>query len=432
MDSPPFYLAVDLGSTHFKAGVFNGSLSRRSAGLRPLPTRRAPGGRVEIEPADVLDALAGCIGDALASSRTAGDEVRAIAVTSQAQTFTVLGPEGGPRIPFISWQDCRATETAREMARLPMFAEFAEHASFADILPNLQICLLHHLAVSRPGTVRTSDTVMPLSAFVVKRLCGNAFLDRNLAAMTGLYSMETGNWWDAALDYCGLRTTQLPELHPIGAVAARTDDRAADFGIPSGIPVVLAGNDQTAGAYAAGLHETGAVLLTLGTAQIAYTCTPSLPPPSPGLVRGPYPGGRFYRMAADTCGGNVVDWARTMLRDCTSFEDFFKTAAAAPPGCHGLRFAPDVPSGGGCWENIALNHGPPHFARAVIEGLARRLRHRVHELVGTDRVQYLLAGGGNRQPLWVRILEETLEAEITVTGADPCTGAAAMARDALD
>ncbi len=432
MDSSPLYLAIDLGSTHFKAAVFDQGLSRSGAGVRALPTRRLPGGRVEIDPTAVLDALAGCIGDALASNSGPLGALRAMAVTSQAQTFTLCGPHGIPRVPFISWQDCRAAETAREMLQRPVFAEFAEHVSFADILPNLQICLLRHVAVSGTADVRKTDSVTPLPTFVLNRLCGKRILDNNLAAMSGLYSMRTGTWWGAALDYCGLRTVQLPELLAIGAIAGQTNAGAADFGLSPGIPVVSAGNDQTAGAYAANLHETGAVLLTLGTAQIAYTCTSSLPAPRSGLVRGPYPGGRFYRMAADTCGGNVVDWARTVLRDCATVGGFFDTAAEAPSGCHGLRFAVDVPNGCGAWENIALNHGPEHFARAVLEGLACRLRDRVRELVQPSPAQYVVAGGGSGQSLWVGILGEVLGAEMLVTDADPLQGAAAMARNAVD
>jgi sugar (pentulose or hexulose) kinase len=256
-------------------------------------------------------------------------------------------------------------------------------------------------------------------------------IDANLAAMSGLYSLAMGRWWPAALRLCGLHEGQMPQLCPIGAVAGHTGAGAAAFGLPAGIPVVSAGNDQTAGAHAAKLSENHGLLITLGTAQTAYVCATKRPPSHPALIRGPFPQGGHYRMAADGYGGNLINWAGTVLAGCGTAEAFFRQAACAPPGCQGLRLelseAPRQPS----WRNIGFHHTPADFARSVLECLAQRVAGMLRDLgVEAARTKTLAAGGGSASPLWVQILSETLGAKVTVTQAQPFLGAARMASTA--
>jgi sugar (pentulose or hexulose) kinase len=383
-------LALDLGSTSFKAGLFDSRLRLLRSNNVPLNYRYGSGGRVELDVATVDAAvrrvLAGLRG------------YRVMAITSQAQTFTVLDRRGRPTRPFVSWQDGRV----KQPPRLP---EFARHCSFAVCWPALQVAQLHH------APPRRDETVVKLPTYVVRRWTGATVTDNNLAAMSGLYSLALNAWWPAALRACRLRETQLPRIVPVGSIAAHT---------PEGIPVVLAGNDQTAGAYAARLEDHGATLVTLGTAQVAYRCLAKLP--AAGLIRGPYPGGRFYLMAAEN-GGNWINWAETILAGCATHEKFFAQAGRSPAGCRGVVFE------NGAWRNMELHHTAADLARAVVEGLSRRMAAMVRQVGGR---QVLVAGGGASRPLWRNILARELGMNLTRTTADPLLGAARMARSALD
>jgi xylulokinase len=409
-------LAVDLGSTSFKAAVFDGRLKPVSQGRRRIVHRFAAGGRVEIDVAQVHAALKG----ALAEARVAEHEIRVIALTSQAQTFTLVGADGRPRMPFISWQDARAGAAAEALKR--RLKDFAEHASFGDILPALQICQLRQLA---PGA---GTMPLKLPSYVTRLWTGESVTDNNIAAMSGLYSLPLNGWWPAALSACGLRERQLPRLIPVGETAAVTTAAAQRFGLPKGVPVVLAGNDQTAGGYAARLEEGRSLLITLGTAQVAYACCQRMPAARPGVIRGPYPGGRFYRMGADGCGGSIVNWAGSVLAGGATNEAFFREAALALPGCQGLVFEASLDTGKGSWRNLALHHTRADLARSILESLSRRMAGLVRGLGVPVRGRTVLAaGGGSAQPLWRHILAADLGATLVVTSADPLLGAARMA-----
>jgi len=292
-------LAIDLGSTSFKAALFDRDLKRLAAGECRLsylsPTDDAMELAVEVVHVSVRDAVA--------TARIDADDISAIGITSQAQTFTVSDSTGRPKRPFISWRDARASDQAKALTAEPSLADFPEHTSFHAPTPAMQISLLRRLQLAEPGVVKETDLVEQLGSHVVRALSGQSWMDENLAAMCGLYSLRENAWWPPALDVCGLRREQLPRVSPIGTSCCTTGDAAGAFGLPAGVPIVLAGNDQTAGAYGARLDETGGLLITLGTAEVVYVCSDEMPEARPGCVRGVYPDGKFYRLVVAEAGG---------------------------------------------------------------------------------------------------------------------------------
>lgn len=409
-------LAIDLGSTSFKAAIFDRRLRQVAVGSHRLNHRFGAGGHVEIDVASVHTALRG----ALTAAKVRNHEIRVIALTSQAQTFTLVDSRGKARQPFISWQDSRAARACAELKR--ELKDFARHCSFADLLPALQVSLLRHV---RPAS---GLTALKLPSYVVRLWTGESVTDNNIAAMSGLYSLPMQDWWPQAVRASGLRAGQLPTIVPVGEIAAVTTAVARRFGLPAGVPVVLAGNDQTAGGYAAGLEKQQSLLITLGTAQVAYACCGRMPPPRPGTIRGPYPGGRFYRMAADGCGGSVVNWAKGILKDCGDDASFFQQAGQAPSGSHGLLFDASLDTGCGSWRNLGLHHTDADLARSIIESLSRRMGGMVKGLgVEVKGRTVLAAGGGSNRPLWLREIGALLGARLVATEANPLLGAARMA-----
>jgi sugar (pentulose or hexulose) kinase len=425
-------LAIDLGSTSFKAAVMDRRLKTFGIGSSALEYHFASGGLVELNADGVLTAFQESVAAALRAAGLKATALRAIAITSQAQTFTVIDPSGCVRTRFISWQDNQAGAACAEIKKSAVLADFGRHCSFGEPLAALQVCQVLRLQRTEPGLIQPRDSIVKLPAYFVRLLCGEPVIDDNLAAMSGFYSLTLRDWWPAMLQIDGVLREQLPRVIPIGTVAARTTRIARQLGFPEGIPIVLAGNDQTAGAYGAQLDRNNAVLLTLGTAQVAYVCRRRMPSPRAGLVRGPYPGGRAYRLAADGCGGNIINWAQTVLAGCGNDEQFFARAAESECGSRGLVFEPLLDSGTGVWRNIGLHHAPADFARSVVEALSRRMAVMAKQLsAGLRHKEVLAAGGGSQSPLFVRTVSEMLGARVRAVTASPVVGAGRTAVQAI-
>ncbi|HUU43528.1 MAG TPA: FGGY family carbohydrate kinase, partial [Planctomycetota bacterium] len=335
---------------------------------------------------------------------------------------------GVAKRPFISWQDGRAASTAQKLAADPALADFPRHAGTHAPTPAQQISLLVWLTHAEPRLVTRDDAVCGLADFVTRELSGQAWTDDNLAAMSGLYSLELGDYWSPALEACGIVRGQLPRVAPVGTSPCATAERAADYGLAPGIPIVCAGNDQTGGAYGAGVHETGALLVTLGTAQVAYLCCDARPQSKPSVIRGIYPGGKFYALTIAEFSGSTISWAVDEIEGCDSVEDLFDLAGRSSSGAHGLVFEPTGKTGEGRWRGVAEHHVPADFARAVLDAGVARLAEAV-DLLDADpgRTPVWAAGGGSQSELWMKLLAERLGTTITPVDADPLLGAARMA-----
>jgi xylulokinase len=428
-------LAIDLGSTSFKASVYTDQLQALGLSAYPLQYSFGAQGEVELSVATVRTALQACIADALSAADCDPSALRAIAITSQAQTFTVLDPQtGSALLPFISWQDDRAGATCEQIRQTAPWGDFAAHAGFGSLQSCLQAVILYHLAAVEQLHLDPHLRVAPLPTYCGYLLSGEIMTDRNLAAMSGLYSLVEHDWWTEGLAACGLSPQQMPALCQLGDAPCATGAMAREFGLPAHIPIIFAGNDQTAGAYSAEMHAGDEVLLTLGTAMVTYAVHAALPAPQghPVVARGPYVHQQFFQLATDGCGGNILQWAVKTLLGEIDYPRFFALASSAPPQSNGVTFHGALVAGQGAWQHLSLRHQPADLARAVLEELTQRAVDLIQAITPTAPARTLwVAGGGHVAHGWLNMLRDAYPAKMIATDADPRLGAAAMARDWL-
>ena len=291
-----YKLAIDLGSTEFKAAVYTNDMRLQGSAAHKLSYYRN-GARVELPVKKALKAFVEIIKKSVESAGIRTDDISSIGVTSQAQTFAVADENGMFLTPFISWLDMRASETYKTIK----LKSFAEHSSITEILPNMQICMLKHLLDKRQEMAKEKIKIIPLPTYLIMLLTGKCVSDNNIAAMSGLFSLKENSYWQPALDLLGMSNNSFPDIIEVGKVAGKTR-KDNSFGLPDKVPVLSCGNDQTAGAFGVGL-EVDDVLITLGTAQTAYRCCKTMP--DRVQFRGHYPGGLYYAMFAGT-GGDLI------------------------------------------------------------------------------------------------------------------------------
>ncbi len=425
------FLGIDLGSTFFKTELLDADGRRMGQGAAAVDYARDEAGRVVIPIEAAEQAFTTAVADALRQAGVVPEHVAALAITSQAQTFTFRDAAGRAGSPFVSWRD-PGPPTPMSGGRLK---DFARHTSFGHCLPGLTVSQVAHWPqASQVRSVRADDALRWLPTWFVENMTGQAVVDDNLAGMSGLYSLVLRDWWPAALQWCGLERTQLPSVRSLGEPAGRTTPAARVYGLPAGIPVILAGNDQTAGAYAANIHASQSVFISLGTAQVAYACMSTMPEADDGRIRGPYPGGRYYSLYADSCGSGTITWAREQRPEWSDVKAFDAAAANAPAGCHGVRFLADDATGMGRWVGLD-NPGvtPADQARAVFETLVERLAARVGRLSPTPDTsrRFVLTGGGAASRVWREMLAARLPGDwMNLPDIAPARGAAQLAADA--
>jgi len=230
------------------------------------------------------------------------------------------------------------------------------------------------------------------------------------------------NYWQAALDLLKIDKNNLPDVVEIGNITGKTKNDNP-FGILDGVPVFSCGNDQTAGAYGAELKR-GDILITLGTAQIAYCCCDNMPEPSAGLFRGIYLGGFFYAMFAEN-GGAIIS---RIIETFPKFKDFNVFANLAENGSlnSGVNFRINDVNNKVEWSNKNANCADQALAVFVYlsKQIAKMLAdlHRICDING----RIFIAGGGTKNSIWVKLIESEINKKVVIVDASPCYGVAKM------
>jgi xylulokinase len=104
-------------------------------------------------------------------------------------------------------------------------------------------------------------------------------------------------------------------------------------------------------------------------------------------------------------------------RERAAVADAVDAAAAAPPGCDGLTFAPwlfgerapvNDASLRGTFLGLSLDHTRAHLCRAVLEGVAHNLRWLIDALgaKGLAEGRLRVIGGGVQSDLWMQIVAD--------------------------
>ncbi len=414
-------LAIDCGSTNHKAALFDHGLRRLADCALPVEYSARNVRAVELDPEKTWRDTVALVHNTCATASVRTSQIKTIALTGQAQTFTLLDGAGRPVMPFLSWLDQRAGAEALELAER-LGGDFHRHCSFPAPMPQLQLAKLLWIKHHRPDWRRNAATVISLPGFLARRLAGLEALDDNLAAMTGMYSLALRDWRPAALEICGLTTAQMGRLAQAGtAIPAGT--KCAEIEFTPELEIVFAGNDQTAGAFAAG--GRGRPVLTLGTALVVYRYAGARPGPFHAQgCWGPYPGGGYYELAARDEGCAALDWAVDRVMPGARAA-FMACAENAAPGA--AFFYPDRIRASGAWIGAS---DPAARARAVLEGICFSARQMMEEgmrmpLRGTPLV---VTGGGGANRFWLQMLADVCGCPVIRSANDALLGAAMMAR----
>jgi xylulokinase len=419
-------LALDCGSTNFKAALFTRDLHRIAEASAPLPYLAEEPDRTELDPHAVWECARSVLAETLRQGGLLPRHRPLLALTSQAQTFALFDGESLASLsPFISWRDGRARAETEEIQKL-MGDRFAAETGFPDCIPYLLAPKL--LAVLRHLTPRHRSTasIMSLPGFIAWKWAGLNAIDPNLAAMSGLFSIPAHAWNPKLLRLLDLRPAQLPKLVPLGQPQAGPIASAESGPDPE---IVFSGNDQTAGAFGNDC-DSDHPLITLGTALVAYRLASGQPGPYPGKgIWGPYPGNRYYELVSSNYGCAALDWA-CRQRSPDNPKAILYTAeswlAAHPhPQSQYPFFFPHLSGSPRAW-NISLN--PIADLCAVTEGIAFELKRLMElhfpPLLSTAHLR--ICGGGSRSDAWLQLIASLFNRPVIRASGDALLGAARM------
>ena len=408
-----FFLGIDLGTSYFKAGIYDDSGSLCGLGRVAVPKNTAVG-RCELPVGSFKNALESCIGQAIAAAGIVAADITGVSYSSQANSFVLLDASFSPLTPLVLWPDGRAKGGCERQRRLAQHPEFLTKTGIG-ITPDGEWMLakLDWFQKHDPALWARTEYVMTISDYLVYALTGRRAGDAGTASMTCLLDVCSGSWWPEALEIMSLKQEMLSEPLPIGTLAGVVNAQGASaFGLARGTRVYAGCLDHYAVAIGAGIlggsrisESTGTVLAAVGYKQ-GYS-------PRQGIITAPgLDAGHFFQLAFDGNGATAVEWYQKNYAPDKTILQLEEEARKVPAGCDGLAAKPRSDSYKGLegFTGVKPEHTPAHFLRAIFESTAATLVGLV-DLLDPDKqvTEIIPSGGGARNTLWLQIKSERLQ-----------------------
>ncbi len=263
---PELVLAIDQGTTGTTVLVIDGAGRIRGRAYGEIRQFYPRPGWVEHDPEQIYHSAVQLSRRALAAARARADDLAAVGITNQRESFVVWErATGRPLYRAIVWQCRRSAEICErlrerepEVSRITglLIDPYFSGTKLKWLLDSDRT--MRRRAERGEACFGTIDTWL---AFKLSR--GDAFVtDFTNASRTMMLDLEARRWNPAMIEMLGVPPSMLPELvssrGPMAEAAARTlGDRA--------VPIAALIGDQQSALYGHGCTKAGQAKVTYGT-----------------------------------------------------------------------------------------------------------------------------------------------------------------------
>ncbi|MBQ6373163.1 MAG: hypothetical protein IJJ45_01605 [Clostridia bacterium] len=422
------YMAVDLGTSFIKAGVYDAQSRCIAECSEPVPDERPAPGMFIQRGDDLFEAVCRCIRSA---ARALGDDARC--VEAMAFTGQMAGSMGVDEhwndvtgwsctldSRYLPWAERQRAEVGTELFEIgctnaPVMC--SKYAWFRDSFPE--------------DHKRIAKYVM-LNGFVIGRLSGipvhEAKIDYSLITWTGLADTRRREWSRSLCQGMGVDVGLLPEIVSCTTVGGTLGEaQARSIGLRAGIPLVVGAGDKVSGCVGAGILRQGDMIFEASSYGAISRVVPEVWLDTARRnydVIGSVDDSSFLAHKYIQGSGISIDWfVDTFIKGADAdtskaFAEAERLAAQVPPGSDrmlsiGLLGGSAMPFDSeirGLFMGHTWGHGMGHFYRSLLEGFSYDLALTLDSLRAAYGAQpdatIKLIGGGAHSTVWPQMLSD--------------------------
>ena len=446
---PPYVLAVDVGSSAVKAGLFDA----QARGVEDTEVsvahkqRVASDGTSEEAAGQILRATETAIDLVLEKAGRLAGKIVGVGFDCMASTVLGVDAEGTPVTPVYTYADTRSAydvERLKEELNVPVIYDRTGTSQHTSYLPGR----IRWLRRTNKELAANVDRYVDVSTYMYSRWFGRQNIKASycVSSWSGLLNRHDLDWDHGLLGRLGIDATSLPELAPwneyeSGLVAVY----AKRWPLLAQVPFFLAVGDGAAVNVGTGCIDDTKVALTVGTTGAMRVLSEN---PTPEVPTGLW----AYRLGANRTllggsfseGGNVVQWALDNL-NLPPITDLNQELIKLEPAGHGINVLPFIAgeratgwstSASGVFEGIRVSTKPIEILQALLESLAYRFALVADLLLpGVKSGYQMIASGGAIQssPWWLQTMSDVLGVPVGVSAEqqDTSRGTAILALYAL-
>lgn len=448
----PGVIGLDIGTSAVKGLLVDahGRVVARSA--RPLRVAFGPGGRVEVDAAEVATTARRVISTLAARAGPEGVRVRALCAGGSGDEAVWTDRDGVPVAPVPLSLDTRGAAAGEAIAAT---VGRERYLGLTGLPPSgaYPVSRLRALRAERPDLAARVAWLLSWPEALALDLGVGVRGEPTLAARSGAWRVETatdGRYEPALVAAASgdALADLFPPVLPTGSLLGVVPGRVASaLGLPRGVRLVGGGFDQAMATLGAGIVSPGLAHVGVGSWQAITVLADDRPAPdlvAAGFTIGPsIAAGGSWSVMASGPGASLLGWLGRVGGSGDDSRDAARRAIAlarrAADRPTGLVVIPDLsggapprpdPAARGVIAGLALGDGPERVARALLEAVAIGLADRLARLdeAGLRVDEIRVTGGGARDRRW-----RQLTADVTglpVRPVDP-VDAGALAAAAL-
>ncbi len=416
-----FVVGIDSSTTATKAIAWTENGTPEQEGRCSIPLNSPVANWYEQDPLDWWNSSAVALKQL--TEKIPADQIAAVAVSNQRETFAVLGPDGNAFRPGIVWLDQRSREEVPWLSgRVGPKRIHQISGKPVDMAPVAY--RIAWLLRNEPETHRAAAMFCDVHAYLTWKLTGKFRTSWASADPLGLFDLEAKKWSPEILGPLEIDEKQLPEALAPGTVLGEvTAEAAAATGLRPGTPVVAGGGDGQVAGLGVNALASERAYLNLGTAVVGGVYITDYAIDLAWRTMGSGSGVGYYCETSLRTGTFLVDWFVKNLcgsdgADKGIYARLEAEAEASPVGSNGLLL---VPYWGAVmtpyWDQQARGamvgflggHNRGDIYRSLLEGVALEqelVNSMIEEHAGVKVQEYIAIGGGAGSALWRRIIAD--------------------------
>jgi xylulokinase len=432
-------LAIDLGTTGCKAGVFDGPLMLSSA-YHQYSWSAPQDGWAE-QDAEAVWLLVDQSAREAVTGAAGRPPISAICVSVQGDAIIPVDEAGTALHPAILGMDTRsyreATDLEERFGREQLYAWTGMPCE-----PLNAITKIAWLVRNGPSPVWK---YLHYEEYLLMKISGVPAVGYTMASRTMAFNPVAKQWVASVLETAGVSVSQLGDITQSGtSVGAVRADVAEAWGISHDALVVTGGHDQCMAALGAGVIDTGLACYSMGTAEV-ISISFDKPAMTQAMLRSNYPcychaaSDRYFTISLNQSGGLSLDWFRRAVN--TPLDEMIAGLVAEPSLA---VFLPHLVGSGTPWCDhlargtflgLSLKTGRQEMFQAVVEALAFEARLNLDRLqsLGIPVAELRAVGGGSRSGKILELKATVLQRPIRTLATPEAAllGAAMLAQIAV-
>lgn len=448
-----YLIGIDAGTSVTKSVLFSNCGEQLLVRQKRTKPRKLEGGRTEHDMWEVWLSVKETLAELLAASPVPAGEIAAIGLTAQGDGTWLLGRDGRPVCPAISWLDARTAEIIADWERSGIAAEVFSRTGTV-LSTSLQSGQLRWLKQHRPELLAETTAVFHAKDWIFYQLTGLISIDPSETTHTyfdrnqGVFSpevfrlLELGGWEDKLPPMGGVHESTAP-LRP---------ELAEELGLSRDVPVVKGPFDVICSTLGAGGFAEGDVVSIVGSSSIHNQVVDSWQPPADYCGHTVDMGfsGKLLRMFGSMSGTLNLDWAIAALHGgsqrplaAADFKAVEAKVSEVPAGSGGVLYLPFIDAAGerapfvkptarAVFFGLHSGLDTVHMLRAVYEGVALSARDNYAHMPRPFPAVRVV-GGGSRSRAWMQIWANATGKRLYLMEAEECgaLGAAIAAGTAV-